>query len=192
LASYSDIASGGGSTCPSYGINIWMGYPGVQLGGLDTDSDGRPEFIKTCYGSHYSDVYTGYGDINGSCTRLITFVPTMILPDIDGDGENEIANNTCAQNISNFSDSSYCDHRSSEGFEPSRFINLDGNNSKEYIGYGGTGLQFVTLDYVLGGANSIAFMSNSIRSEAIGDYNGDGLDDLVAGTSGVIYVVGIR
>ena len=190
LASYSDIASGGGSTCPSYGTNVWGRYPGMRLGGLDTDSDGKPEFIKTCYGSHYSDIYTGYGDIDGSCVRLSIFVPIMVLPDIDGDGDVEISNYTCAQNVSNFSDSSYCDYRSSDGyFEPSRFINLDGNNSKEFVRPSGGDTQSIILDYVLGGPNIIEFPSNSILTEAIGDYDGDGLDDLI---SNCIYIIGIR
>jgi hypothetical protein len=135
----------------------------------------------------------GYRDFNApsadGCNGYInTFIPTMVLPDIDGDGEVELSDGYCVQNVSNFSDSSYCDHRFSSSVDPKWFLDVDGDGLMDFGGSSGRSL---TLD-IMGAASEQLVLNTPVNWNGTGDYNGDGVVDLVVSWSDGTNIIGIR
>lgn len=165
---------------------------GMQMGGRDVDGDGYPEFISSClYGG--SSLRAGYRDFNApsadGCTGYTnTYIPTMVLPDIDGDGENELSDGRCVQNISNFSDSSYCDYNFPSGVDPKWFLDVDGDGRMDF----GDGSGRTLILDIMGAASEEIEIVTTLNWNGTGDYDGDGVVDLVASRSEGTNIIGIR
>jgi hypothetical protein len=163
----------------------------MQMGGRDTDGDGYPEFLSSCsYGSSFC---AGYRDYNARSTDGCNgytniFIPTMVLPDIDGDGEKELSDGRCVQNVSNFSDSSYCDYNFPSGVDPKWFLDVDGDGRKDFGDSSGRSL---VLD-IMGAASERLALNTPVNWNGTGDYNGDGVVDLVVSWSDGTSIIGIR
>jgi hypothetical protein len=177
------VASGG---------TLFLYGNGMQMGGRDIDGDGYPEFIASClYGG--SSLRAGYRDFNvpsaDGCNGYINyFIPTMVLPDIDGDGELELSDGYCVQNVSNFSDSSYCDHRFSSSVDPKWFVDVDGDNRMDF---GESSGRIIALDF-MDVASERLELNTPVNWDGTGDYDGDGVVDLVVGWSDGTSIIGIR
>lgn len=150
---------------------------GPQLGGFDPDSDGKPDFLNTyCYSST-----TGYRDIDsvgllgssyGSCNGYFgTFVPTMVLNDIDENGEKELSDGRCIMNISTFSSGGTCDYSTYYIHYDWSFFDIN-DDGKADTYYGNS----IILD-ALGSASYSVPTADYLY--ALGDFNGDGKIDPV-------------
>ena len=188
LAQSSELGSGGDAYTWSVGTSdVYSQYMTTQLGGLDLDSDGYPDYItsNTSYGYCCArDIYNLDGYTYGCNQQFRTFIPTMVLPDIDGDGDKELSDGYCIQNSSNLTDTSYCDYNIYH-YEAESFIDFDGDGLYDLVNYSGN----ITLDIIGGGAGTVK--STSLHYENIADFNGDGMDDLVVSSGGDTYIVGI-
>lgn len=166
--------------------DVYSQYMTTQLGGLDLDSDGYPDYItrNTYYGYCARDIYSPDGYAYGCNQQFGTFIPTMLLPDIDGDGDKELSDGYCIQNSSNLTDTSYCDYNI-DHYEAEAFIDFDGDGLYDLADHYG----YITLDIIGGGTGTIK--STSLHYDNIADFNGDGMDDLVVSSGGDTYIVGI-
>jgi len=187
IAQSNELGSGGDAYTWSVGTRVSGAYLGAittQMAGLDLDSNGYPDYMYYYASSSYSEKCAK--DISGSyCIQdFWTFIPTMVLPDIDGDGDKELSDGYCIQNSSNLTDTSYCDYNIGH-YEAESFIDFDGDGLYDLVDYNGN----ITLDIIGGGAGTVK--STSLYYENIADFNGDGMDDLVVSSGGDTYIVGI-
>lgn len=196
LARSSELGIGGDAAEWDVGIRLAGGHidgmGGIPLGGLDMDGDGYPEFRSLyVYGSTRRDCYRDLvapGGGSGDCMGYLnTFKPVMVLSDIDGDGEKELSDGYCVQNISNFSDSAYCDHRLMEFANPEQLADFDGDGLVDFGSTSGN----LTLD-ILGVATEQIEINEYVSWESSNDYNGDGIMDLSIYRTDGTYIIGVR
>ena len=185
IAQSNELGSGGDAYTWSVGTRVSGAYRNViatQMAGLDLDSNGYPDYM------YYYSSEKCAKDISGSyCIQdFWTFIPTMVLPDIDGDGDKELSDGYCIQNSSNLTDTSYCDYNIRWGHQPESFIDFDGDGL-----YDLADSSSITLDIIGGGAGTVTVNYHSVFSSNIADFNGDGMDDLVVSSGGDTYIVGI-
>ena len=184
----SELGSGFDVYTGSVGTSdVYSQYMTTQLGGLDLDSDGYPDYItrNTSYGYCARDVYNPDGYAYGCNQRFWTFIPTMVLPDIDGDGDKELSDGYCIQNSSNLTDTSYCDYNIYH-YEAEAFIDFDGDGLYDLAFNDGS----ITLNIIGGGTGTVA-VNHYVYYKNIADFNGDGMDDLVVSSGGSTYILGI-
>jgi hypothetical protein len=188
VAQSNELGSGGDAYTWSVGTSdIYSQYMTTQLGGLDLDSDGYPDYItsNTSYGYCARDIYNQDGYTYGCNQQFRTFIPTMLLPDIDGDGDKELSDGYCIQNSSNLTDTSYCDYNINH-YKAESFIDFDGDGLYDLADSSN-----ITLDIIGGGTGTVTVNYHSVYSSNIADFNGDGMDDLVVSSGGSTYIVGI-
>lgn len=191
LVRSSELGFGGDAATWSAGLVLPGGHiagmGGSSLAGLDSNSNGYPDFRSLSF-TGYRDCYRDIVSSPDCLGYLNTFKPDITLPDIDGDGEKELSDGVCVQNLSSFSDSTYCDYRLPYNIETaSQIFDLDGDGRFD-LGYG----SLIVLDTV-GTASDQIEINDYIDWSSVGDYDGNGNTDLVVSRYSVgTYIVGIR
>lgn len=172
------------------GSPLWTLWSSLTVLGFDSNGNGKPEFRSRCYASSGGYWREGYRDMTDTdCNGYLnTFRPTMVLPDIDGDGDKELSDGYCVQNSSNFSDSSYCEYSFTGSVTAEQFLDVDGDGLMDF---GESSGRVLTLD-ITGTASEQIALNTPANWNVTGDYNGDGVVDLVVGWSDGTNIVGIR
>lgn len=192
LVRSSELGSGGDAATWSAGLVLPGGHiagvGGTSLAGLDSNSNGYPDFRSLSFTSAgYRDCYRDIVSSSDCLGYLNIFKPDIALPDIDDDGEKELSDGICVQNLSSFSDSTHCDYRLPYNIETaSQVFDLDGDGKID-LGYG----SLIVLD-ALGDASDQIEINDYIDWSSAGDYDGDGDVDLVVSRSSAgTYILGI-
>ncbi len=203
LLTASEIGSGFNVDTNTLGVGVMTSGGGsgvgLVLGGFDPDGDGKPDFLTSCYITS-TRTQTGYKDLDSPgasvpCNGYLgSFTPTMVLDDIDGDGEKELSDGYCIQNISTFASGGSCDYRTSDLHYGWSFPDVDGDGTADTVEYGYVSGRYqtaVTFD-VFGGAADQVVTPEYVYLGASGDFDGDGIVDLSVYYSGGTAIVGVR
>lgn len=177
IYSHGQLASGANDArIAAVGYSATYLYP-FQLGGLDADRDGLPDFLSMCFqgGRYEADGYRDVADTHSDACGgfLRRYRVGMVLHDIDSDGYNELSDGSCVQNVHSLVDDGTCEYL----LPFSTFLDLDGNGLVDAVQESGSTV-VVNLDVIGGGSDAVHVAGAS--SIVIGDLNGDGLPDLIS------------